>query len=93
MAERLELVAQLEVVEDLAVVQQLQRAVLARERLAARVGEVDDRQPRVAESYTRRLEEAVSVRPAVTQLVGHRAHGVRFRRTAEPNDSADPAHT
>ena len=48
-AVRLELSAQLDVVVDLAVVEELQRAVLARERLAASVGQVDDREPRVAE--------------------------------------------
>ena len=46
MAEPLELVTQLDVVEDLAVEDDPQRAVLVRERLLA-AGEVDDREPRV----------------------------------------------
>src|SRR5207249_3215339 len=46
---RLELGAQLAVVVDLTVVDELQRAVLACKRLQAGIGEVDDREPAKAE--------------------------------------------
>ena len=48
-AERFELATQLDVVEDFAVVKQLERTVGARERLAPAVGQIDDREARVTE--------------------------------------------
>ena len=84
--------AQLEVVEDLAVVQELQRAVVARERLAAAVGQVDDREPRDARARRRRLEGALAVRAAVAELGQHRADGLDLRRALQVDDAADPAH-
>ena len=92
MAELLELRAKLEVVEDLAVVQELQRAVVARERLAAAVGEVDNRESRMPERDSRRLEEALAVRPAVTELGEHRADNLRLRWPIERRHPADAAH-
>ena len=70
-AERLELGADLGVVVDLAVEDELDRAVLVRHRLHRRVGEVDDRQPAEAEA-----DAAVVVDPgaaAVGAAVDHRA--------------------
>src|SRR5207237_215636 len=65
MALRRELAAQLSVVVDLAVVDELERAVLARERLQARVGEVDDREPAEPERHAFRLVGAAAVGAAV----------------------------
>ena len=59
-AQRLELSAQLDVVEDLAVVEQLQRAVLTREWLTTAVAQVDDREPRVGEGNAFVGEESPS---------------------------------
>src|SRR5207244_9837314 len=92
MALRLELAPQLAVVVDLAVVDEPERAVVARERLEARVGEVDDREPAEAERDALRRVTAVAVRPAVVELRGHSLDGLGLGRPPERHDPADPAH-
>ena len=83
MAEALELPAELDVVEHLAVVQELERAVLAREGLPAPVAEIDDREPGVAERDAFGAELALSVRAAVAEAREHRACRLDFRRPPE----------
>ncbi|MFO1426571.1 MAG: hypothetical protein U1F11_06280 [Steroidobacteraceae bacterium] len=68
--QRLELRAQLGVVEDLAVENDPHRAILVADRLAAG-GEVDDAEPRVREPDSRGRVEAVAVRAAVMQRRDH----------------------
>jgi hypothetical protein len=92
MALRHELPGQLAVVVDLAVVHELEPAVLARERLVARLAQVDDRQAAEPERDPVAAEGALSVRAAVVELRGHARDRPRLRRTVESNDSAEPAH-
>ena len=92
MALGLELAAQLPVVVDLAVVDELERAVLAREGLVARVAQVDDREPAEAERDALGRVRARPVGPAVVELGGHALDGLGLGRPAERDDSADPAH-
>jgi hypothetical protein len=69
-AERLELGAQLDVVEDLAVLHRPVAAAFARERLVT-VGEIDDRQARVDHPEPAVEVHCRAVRPAVMQLAPH----------------------
>ena len=92
MAAALQLAAQLAVVVDLAVVHQLQRSVVARERLPACVAQVDDREPPEAERDAVVGERAVAVRAPVVERRGHPTHGLRLGRTPEIDDTAEPAH-
>ena len=92
MAAALELAAQLAVVVDLAVVHELQRAVVARERLHARVAQVDDREPAEAERDAVVGERAVAVGAAVVERRGHAAHGFGLGRPPEIDDTAEAAH-
>jgi hypothetical protein len=70
---RLERAAQLLVVVDLAVEDDLDRAVLVPHRLGAQRRQVDDRQPTVAERALLVFVKTLSVRPAVGDRRGHRA--------------------
>ncbi len=93
-AAALELAAQLAVVVDLAVVHELQRAVVARERLHPRVAQVDDREPAEAERDAVVGERAVAVGAAVVERRGHRAPRSRSRAAARGDDhAAEAAHT
>ena len=92
MALRLELGPQLDVVVDLAVMDQLEPAVPACEGLQARVREVDDREPEVAERDAGCLERAPPVRPAVRELGEHALDGLGLGRPVERNDAAEAAH-
>ena len=87
---RPQLVAQLEVVVDLAVVEQLQLAI--GHRLQPRVREVDDRESQMAEADAVVGEDAATVRPAVGELVEPALDGRALRRTAEIDDAAESAH-
>ncbi len=86
------LLAKLEVVVDLAVEDQLVAAVVARERLEARVGEVDDREPEVAEADAVVAEDTAAVGPAVRQPVEHLLDVVARWRGGEVDDTAEAAH-
>ena len=79
----LELAPQLDVVEHLAVVEELELAVLARERLPPAVGEVDDGESRMGEGDAGRLERALTVRSAVVELADHRARRLALGLAAE----------
>ena len=59
------------VLEQLAVEDDREAAVLVADRLAA-VGEADDAEPAGGEGYAGREQVAVLVRPAVPQGLGHR---------------------
>ena len=65
-----EALAQLDVVEDLAVEHDLDGAGLVVDRLVAG-GEIDDAQARMREADSGRLEKAVAVRTAVVQRMDH----------------------
>src|SRR4029079_9420197 len=71
-AERLQLGAQLEVVEDLAVERHPQRLVFVAERLLPG-REVDDREARVGETGPRVAVDTELIRAAVVQRPGHGA--------------------
>ena len=92
MALPLELAPQLPVVVDLAVVDELERAVLARERLVAGLGQVDDREAAEPERDPFLGERARAVGPAVVELGRHACDRLGLGRTAGRDDSADPAH-
>ena len=86
-ARGLELLPELAVVVDLAVLDDVDRAVLVRDRLVAAL-EVDDRQPSRREAGDRVEKDAATVRPAVHERLVHRLENVpvdavaarRFRR-------------
>ena len=91
----LELVAELVVVVELAVLDRPDRAVLVRERLVAAL-DVDDAQPPDAERDAGRRVRAAVVRAAVRHRVGHPVEDVGrddpSRLAPDLDDSADPAH-
>ena len=80
---RLELAPQLPVVVDLPVVDEPERAVRARERLHARIGEVDDRKPAEAERDPFGRVRAVPVGPAVVELRRYPPDGLGLSRPPE----------
>ena len=91
---RLELGPQLEVVEDLPVEDDPQRAVFVGHGLLAG-GEVDDRQPRVTEGRLPVAEDAEFVRPPIADGADHPLHLLeRGRREAliQVDDSRNAAH-
>ena len=93
-AQAFKLVAQLDVVEDLAVEDDPQRAVLIRERLLA-AGEVDDREPRMTEPGTTIAIDPELVRTAVLQRCRHPSELIelgRWQVVAERDDASDAAH-
>ena len=73
-AERLQLGPDLRVVVDLAVEDEVDRAVLVRHRLHRRVGEVDDREPAEAEADAAVVVDpgVAAVGAAVDDLLAHR---------------------
>ena len=88
----LELVPQLAVVVDLAVLDDRDPAVLVRDRLVAR-REVDDREPPGREAPpTRRRKAPSGVGPAVDERRAHRREAAGVDGAAGHRDSADPAH-
>ena len=92
-AERLELDAQLAVVEDLAVVREHVATVRRGHRLLAGRRRVLDRQPPVAEAERPGDVVALGVGAAVGDGVGHALEdGVRDRRAVELEDAGEAAH-
>src|SRR5207302_11261533 len=89
---RFELAPQLSVVVDLAVVNQLERAVLARERLVSRLAQVDDREPAKAERDTLGGIGAGAVGAAVVELRRHALDRLGLGQPSRRDDPADPAH-
>src|SRR5581483_3926285 len=89
---RLQLGAQLDVVVDLAVEHELAAAVRGWERLEAGVGEVDDRESKVAEAHTVVGEDAAPVGAAMLDPVEHRVDARPVRRPVEVDDPAEAAH-
>src|SRR5207237_3468215 len=89
---RLELCSKLAVVVDLPVVNELQRAVVARQRLCARSTEVEDREAPAAEPDALGLEQALPVRAAMGKRVAHPADRLDVRRAPQLDHAADPAH-
>ena len=87
----LELRAQLGVVVELAVLDDVNRAVLVRDRLVAGL-QVDDREPAGSQSDRPFDEGAVAVRASVKELRAHPRELLRVGRPARRDDSADPAH-
>src|SRR5262245_30080648 len=75
-----ELLAQLEVVVNLAVEDDLYAAVFVAERLLAG-SEVDDGQSSMSEADTGADPETLSVRPAMGDAICHRLEKWRFHRT------------
>ena len=87
----LELVAQLGVVVDLAVLDDDDAAVLVRDRLVA-AGEVDDREAPRAERDLAVDVLAAAVGAAVDELGAHRAKRLDVGVPVAARDPADPAH-
>ena len=91
MAGALELVPQLAVVVELAVLDDGDPAVLVRDRLIAGL-EVDDREPPSGKPHRAFGEGPVGVGPAVDERRAHRRELIGWGGAAGPCDSADPAH-
>ena len=83
--------AQLLVVVDLAVLDDVDRPVLVRDRLVA-AREVDDREPPRGEPDAVVEEGAVAVGAAVDERGAHRVEPAALDRAPARGDSADPAH-
>src|SRR5262249_4647806 len=83
----LELLAQLDVVVDLAVEDDRNGAVFVEDRLLTG-GHVDDRQTAHPQRYVRRLPVAGGVRPAVAQAFGHRGEHGAIVRSGESSYAA-----
>jgi hypothetical protein len=90
----LQVLAQLRVVVDLAVDDDGDLAVLVRHRLAARLGQIDDREPAVAERDGAVGVEAEAVGPAVHHRGREELDGSSRRRVlrAPRERPGDPAH-
>jgi hypothetical protein len=94
MSEPLQLLAQLQVVEDLAVEDDPEGLVLVGERLLAG-GEIDDREPGVGQAGAAIAVGAELVGPAVAKRArqgGQLLAGRRRRPLAQRHHSGDPAH-
>ena len=87
----LEVAPQFAVVVDLAVLDDVERPVLIRDRLIARL-EIDDREPPRRERDLSVAEFAEAVRAAMDERGAHRRDAVGDRRAVCRGDSADPAH-
>src|SRR5205823_8199219 len=87
----LELPPELLVVVDLAVLDDVDGAVLVRDRLVARL-EVDDREPAGGERDAAVEERPVAVGPAMPQRRAHRGKAVSVDGAGSRGDAADPAH-
>src|SRR5712691_6535201 len=86
-----QLLAQLEVVEDLAVLDDPHGRVLVVHRLVP-AGEVDDRQPAHAERYAVELDRAFVVGPAVGHRRAHPRDELATERGIPARDATDAAH-
>src|SRR5581483_11799291 len=91
MAGRLELGAQLLVVVDLAVLDDVDGAVLVRDRLVARL-EVDDREPPRGQADGAVDDRALAVRATVDERRVHRREPCGVDGLGRRRDAADPAH-
>ena len=91
MAASLELRPQRDVVVDLGVGDQGDRAVLGLERLVA-ARHVDDRQAGVGEGHRADAPHRVPIGPAVPQPLDHPLGGVGAPRTGRIENGSDPAH-
>src|SRR5262249_17592257 len=94
-----QLVAELEVIEDLAVEDETDARLRAAHRLMA-VGHVDDRQARMAERGAIEQDGPLRVRTAMPQRGGHRrqarGRGAPLARVARPQvrgEAGNPAHS
>ena len=87
----LQLGAELPVVVDLAVLDDVDRPVLVGDRLVARL-EVDDRQPAGGEGGGAVDEETVAVGPAVDERRTHAGEPLGVGGPVCADDPADPAH-
>ena len=87
----LELVHELAVVVDLAVLHDDDAAVLVRDRLVAS-GQIDDRQPACGDPDRSVEMRALGVRAAVEQSRRHAAKPIGVDGAAAAGDPADPAH-
>src|SRR5207237_5821358 len=76
---------------DLPVLDDVDGAVLVRDRLVAAL-EVDDREPPRGEAGAALDERALGVGPAVDERRAHLRQLARVDGTARGDDSADPAH-
>ena len=85
------LALQLLVVVDLAVLDDVDGAVLVRDRLVAAL-EVDDREPARREPDAALQEHAVRVGAAMDERCAHLGQPARVHGAARGRDSADPAH-
>ena len=86
-----ELLPQRGVVVDLAVLDDMDGAVLVRDRLVAGL-EVDDREPAGGEREASVADDAVRVRPAMGEDGAHPLGALRGRRPGERHHSGNPAH-
>ena len=87
----LELVHELAVVVDLAVLDDDDRAVLVRDRLVA-AGQVDDREPARGDADALVRVHALRVGAAMDERLRHRTQPVDVERRLRRRDPADPAH-
>ena len=92
--QRLELPAEALVIEDLAVVDELDRAVLVREGLGAGRREIDDPEPPRHQADGPVLEDGALVGAAVLDHLPHRLEDVGRGRPTRPKleDAGDAAH-
>ena len=91
MSGALQLVAQLAVVVDLTVLDDVEGAVLVGDRLVARL-EVDDRETPRGEGDVAVAELPEAVRAAMNQCPAHLCDAIRHGGAVRRRDSADPAH-
>ena len=86
--------AQLAEVVALAVVAEREPIIGGGDRLARRLGQVQDRQPAMTENTPtrRRHVDPVAVRPPVAQRRGHATHHVPMARRFSTDNSRNPAH-
>jgi hypothetical protein len=91
MSGSLERVTELSIVVDLSVLDDVQRAVLVRDRLIARL-EVDDREPSRRECDPVVAELAEAVGAAMHERSAHGDDTVGNCRAVCRHDAADPAH-
>ena len=88
----LELLPQLAIVVDLAVLNDVNRPILVCDRLIARL-EVDDREPSSCEGRVAVDQDSVAVRAAVHERLVHALDRCPLHAVVGRDDSADSAHT
>ena len=86
-----ELVLELAVVVDLAVLDDDDGAVLVRDRLVA-AGQVDDREPARRDADALLRVHALGVGAAMDERLRHRTQPVDIERRVRRRDPADPTH-